>query len=201
VWLFFDTDSKPLRDVGLLPKYDPAMKRFNTKNVDERAAEEGRIEIELECGETHPNQADLVNAMNAVFLALGEALPEVVPDFWHSYLSEPKLGLRERSARQLSVEEGVSRASGGLSLPVPSYQPQPPFSQQARQAGYMAITTLGLLVDQNGLPQHIQILQPAGMGLDESAVAAVRTWRFHPAQRDGKTVRAWIAVEVDFHLY
>jgi len=199
--LFFDTESKQLRDVGSLTTKDTAMKRFSRKNVDEWAVEEGRIEIEVECGMTHPKKADLIKAMNAVFLAPGEALAGVAPDFWKSYLSEPKLGLRERWARQISVEEGVSDVTGGFSLPVPAYQPEPPFSQQARQAGYMAITTLGLLVDQDGLPQHIQILQPAGMGLDENAVGAVRTWRFHPAQREGKTARAWIAVNVDFHLY
>jgi TonB family protein len=194
VLLFFDTESKQLRDVGSLTKKDTAMKRFREK-VDEWAADEGRIEIEVKCGLSQPETADLINAMNAVFLAPGEALAGVVPDFWKSYLSEPKLGSR------VSVEEGVSRVSRDVSPPLPKYNPQPSFSQQARGAKYQAITTLRLIVDQGGLPQHVQILQPGGMGLDEVAVSAVRTWRFDPAKRDGKAVRVWIAVDVDFHLY
>jgi TonB family protein len=190
--LFFDTESKQLRDVGSLTKQDTARKHLYNKKVDKWAADAGGIEIEVECGVTHPKEADLIKAMNAVFLGPGEALVGVVPDFWKWYLSEPRLGLQE---------EGVLRVGGGVSSPFPTYKPDPTFTQQARGAGYSASTTLGLVVDQDGSPQHIQVLKPAGMGLDEQAVSTVRTWRFYPAQSDGRAVRAMIAVEVDFHLY
>jgi protein TonB len=39
------------------------------------------------------------------------------------------------------------------------------------------------------------------MGLDEKAVAAVRTWRFEPAMKDGHPVAVQMSVEVNFHLY
>jgi len=39
------------------------------------------------------------------------------------------------------------------------------------------------------------------MGLDEKAMDAVRTWRFHLATLNGQPVAAQIAVEVNFHLY
>jgi len=44
------------------------------------------------------------------------------------------------------------------------------------------------------------VINPIGMGLDEKAVEAVRTWKFQPALKDGKPVAVEIAVEVDFHL-
>jgi protein TonB len=36
--------------------------------------------------------------------------------------------------------------------------------------------------------------------LDESALEAVRTWRFEPARRNGVPVRAWAIVPVEFKL-
>ncbi len=44
-------------------------------------------------------------------------------------------------------------------------------------------------------------MNPLGMGLDEQAVNAIRTWKFEPAKRGSEPVPVQIAVEVDFRLY
>ena len=36
--------------------------------------------------------------------------------------------------------------------------------------------------------------------LDETAVAALYTWRFHPAYRDDQAIPAWVIVPVVFAL-
>jgi len=89
----------------------------------------------------------------------------------------------------------------GVKPPKPLYQPNPSFSEPARKAKYQGIVTMGLIVDQEGLPKNIHILSPLGAGLDGKAVQAVQTWKFQPAQKDGQPVAVEIAVEVDFHLY
>jgi protein TonB len=40
-----------------------------------------------------------------------------------------------------------------------------------------------------------------GLGLDEKAIEAVNTWKFEPAQKDGRPVAVAINVEVQFRLY
>ena len=35
--------------------------------------------------------------------------------------------------------------------------------------------------------------------LDQSAVAAVKEWRFAPAQKDGKAVAVRVSVQIEFH--
>ena len=78
--LFFDPESKQLRDVGSVTKTDKARKFFR-KRVDGWVAKQSKTEIEVECGVAQPEIADLTQAMNAVFLAPGEVLARVVPDF------------------------------------------------------------------------------------------------------------------------
>ena len=56
-------------------------------------------------------------------------------------------------------------------------------------------------VDEDGKPRNLQIARPLGAGLDDKSVEAVETWKFEPAQKDGKPVRVAIMVEVTFHLY
>jgi len=45
------------------------------------------------------------------------------------------------------------------------------------------------------------VQRSVGMGLDEKAVEAVRTWRFEPAHKDGQPVAVQVNVEVNFRLY
>jgi TonB family protein len=97
--------------------------------------------------------------------------------------------------------EKVEHVGGKITPPKVIFQREPEFSDQARAAGYEGICTLRLVVGADGLPRNIRVLNAIGMGLDEKAVAAVSTWRFDPALKDGKPIPVEIAVEVDFHLY
>jgi periplasmic protein TonB len=96
---------------------------------------------------------------------------------------------------------GVFRPGWGVTPPRPIYSPDPEFSEEARKAKYQGTCILGLVVDTNGRPTNIRVVNSLGMGLDEKAVEAVRTWRFEPGQKDGHAVAVEVAIEVDFHLY
>jgi TonB family protein len=197
LFLFLDPENQRLRDVGSVTKKDKARKFFRRKKVDEWAAKKARVEIEVECGVAQPQMADVTKAMNVVFLAPGEVLTEVMPDFWKNYL-EPNMHNANEALRD---QEPIAHVGNGVSPPHPTYQPDPSYSELARQAGYEAVSVLRLIVDRVGLPKNIRIAKPAGMGLDEQAVNAVRTWRFDPAQKDGNPVAVRIVVEVAFKVF
>jgi TonB family protein len=195
LFLFFDPETKQLRDAGSVPKDDKAKKLFQKKKLDEWAEQKGKIEIEVECGVAQPEMADLIKVLNAVFLAPGEALTRVVPDFWKNYL-EPKT----ESGGATHEPSPVAR-SGGVSAPHITYDPDPSYPELARKAGYEGVAILYVIVGQDGSPQNIRIARPAGMGLDEAAVSTVEKWRFDPARRDGKPVAVAVHVEVSFKLH
>lgn len=90
---------------------------------------------------------------------------------------------------------------GDVKPPKALYQPEPEFNDIARSAKYQGVVTLALVVDKDGMPRRIRIINPIGAGLDAKAVEAVRTWKFEPANKNGNLVPTQIVVEVDFHLY
>jgi TonB family protein len=81
------------------------------------------------------------------------------------------------------------------------YHPEPQYSKKARKAKYQGTCLLWLVVDAEGKPRDIRVQRVLGMGLDEEAIKAVKTWTFEPARKDGQPVAVQINVEVSFRLY
>ncbi len=96
---------------------------------------------------------------------------------------------------------GVYRAGRGVTPPRPIFSPDPEFSEEARKAKYQGVCTLMIVVDTDGHPTNLRVVNSLGMGLDEKALETVKTWRFEPGMKDGHPVKVEMAVEVDFHLY
>ena len=97
---------------------------------------------------------------------------------------------------------GLERIGGRVSGPVPLFQPEAEFSDEARRAKYQGVCLVALIVDAQGNPQAVHVVRTLGMGLDEKAMEAVRKYKFKPAMKDGKTpVPVAITVEVNFRLY
>ena len=97
---------------------------------------------------------------------------------------------------------GLYRIGGGVSAPVPIFQPEAEFSDEARRAKYQGVCLISLIVDAQGNPQNPRVIRALGMGLDEKALEAVRKYKFKPAMKDGRTpVPVMITIEVNFRLY
>lgn len=96
---------------------------------------------------------------------------------------------------------GVFRVGGGVSAPKAIYSPDPEYSEEARKAKYQGVCVLWMIVGPDGHPRDIKVSRSLGLGLDEKAVEAVKTWKFEPAMKDGRPVAVAISVQVDFHLY
>ena len=96
---------------------------------------------------------------------------------------------------------GVFKVGGGVSAPRGLFTPDPEYSEEARKAKYQGTVILWLIVDPNGKPRDIKVARSLGMGLDEKAIEAVKSWKFDPARKDGAPVAVQINVEVNFRLY
>jgi protein TonB len=100
---------------------------------------------------------------------------------------------------------GVYRAGdGGIGMPVCVYCPRPDYSDEARKSKYQGDVWLEVLVLENGRPSlnDIHVTKGLGMGLDEKAIEAVRTWQFKPLiGPNGKAIKVIATVQVQFQLF
>jgi len=58
---------------------------------------------------------------------------------------------------------------------------------------------LDVVVQEDGTPKIVRVIQSQSWKLDESAITAVEQWRFSPATKDGMPVRVRLNVAVDFN--
>ncbi len=93
------------------------------------------------------------------------------------------------------------KVGGGVSAPKVIKAPDPEYSKEARKAKYEATSVLWVIVQADGTPGEIRVKTPAGKGLDEKAIEAVRKWRFKPAMKDGKPIAVQINIEINFRLH
>src|SRR6202045_2738456 len=96
---------------------------------------------------------------------------------------------------------GAFKVGGGVSAPKAIYAPDPEYSEEARKAKYQGTCVLWLIVGPDGRARDIRVARTLGLGFDEKAMEAVKTWKFEPAMKDGKPVAVQINVEVTFRLY
>ncbi len=93
------------------------------------------------------------------------------------------------------------QGTGGVGYVQCAYCPSPTYSEEARKAKYMGTVLLQVTITPDGRATNIQVIKGPGLGLEEKAVEAVKTWRFIPApDRSGKPVPVIANIEVNFRL-
>jgi len=93
-----------------------------------------------------------------------------------------------------------SIAKGRVSAPVPTFRPEPEYSEEARKAKWQGSVRLSLVVDAEGFAVRMTTEEMLGYGLDAKAMEAVKAWRFKPGIKDGKAVPIKANIEVNFRL-
>ena len=85
--------------------------------------------------------------------------------------------------------------AGYLHNPAPVY---PPLSRRMGEEGRVLIR---VFVEADGAPQKVELRTGSGSErLDQSALDAVRRWKFVPAKQGDKAIAAWVVVPVVFSL-
>jgi TonB family protein len=198
--LFFDPGLRQFRDVFSLAKDDKAWGLFRVpgqRQSGKELAKLPRLEVEIEVTSVHPDAGEISTAMNAIFLGQEERLADFVPDFWRAYFAK-KEGRTEAPA---ATDERVYDKDECDIRPRVAYQPDPEYSEAARRVGYQGHIKLSLVVNNKGEPTDIQIVEPAGLGLDETSVEAVSAWKITPCQKDARPVAVRMHAETSFRLY
>jgi periplasmic protein TonB len=98
---------------------------------------------------------------------------------------------------------GAFRAGvNGVGSPSCFYMPNPPYSEEARKAKYSGVVLVRAVVTVDGRVTEPHVIRSPGLGLDETTVQTMRTWRCKAALGPGgRPVPTQVDFEVNFRLY
>ena len=119
-------------------------------------------------------------------------------------IKERALAIRKEHIREMQSGEKAMPAAyqigNGISAPVTVSRTEPAYTEVARFLKIQGKVILRAIVDEQGVPRDVVLLENLGYGLDENALDAVRNWRFKPGMSGGEPVPVIAKLEVDFHL-
>jgi TonB family protein len=95
----------------------------------------------------------------------------------------------------------TNHVGGAVTAPVPLTSPAATYTPEARKAKINGKCLIALIVDEQGMPQNVQVERSLDPGLDQNAMDAVNRYRFKPAMRSGEPVPVRITVEVKFEIW
>ena len=72
------------------------------------------------------------------------------------------------------------------------------YTRTAREKKVEGTVTVEGAFDVKGCMNVVRIIKTIGSGLDENALAALRSWRFSPAKRNGEPVEALAQIDIRF---
>ena len=88
----------------------------------------------------------------------------------------------------------------GVTAPKKLFSPQPRYTEEARQGRIQGTVILQAVVDAAGNITDVKVLKGLPLGLNDSAVETVQTWKYEPAKLDGKPVAVYLSLLVNFSL-
>lgn len=199
IYLFRGQDGKDFLDVTA-QEPDAAKKSKVYKDLLSR--QEVSIKAQLP---PNADDAGIQLVLDKLFYPSEQDFLQALPGLWKCFFQtegSPALCQEKMSGGLETPELGlVEKVGGRIKGPKPLYTPDPSYSDEARMAKSQGTAALIIVVDPAGQVRWVRVSRPLGMGLDEQAAAAISTWKFTPADRDGTPVAVQLHVEVDFHLY
>jgi protein TonB len=123
-------------------------------------------------------------------------------DKGHGIGNHPGDGMGDDNGNGAGVGDTEGNFANVVSQPACLHCPEPPYTDEARKAKLQGNVTLRVLIGADGRAMRIQLVKGLGLGLDEQALQAVRSWHFVPA-RDARRqpVPTWVTIETRFQLF
>lgn len=94
--------------------------------------------------------------------------------------------------------EGVVKLAPGVQAPRLKKDVKPRYSQSAREAGIQGKVVMEAVVLIDGTVGEVRVIHSLDPGLDDSAVRALKQWRFAPGTKDGVAVPVLVEIEMSF---
>src|SRR5262245_17951036 len=104
----------------------------------------------------------------------------------------PMAGRVEEHSRDCTGKPRLT--SNGILLPFTLTRVEP--NLKPCKGKYTGLPVLETLIDKTGRPQNVKVVRSVSPCIDRAAVAALKQWRFCPAERDGKPIEMLMTLKV-----
>ena len=84
-------------------------------------------------------------------------------------------------AQQQPDPYGVYHVGNGVTLPKPTFMPQPEYTESARKKKINGTVVVTMIVTPEGKVRAVKVTKSLDKDLDKQAIATVGTWKFEPA--------------------
>jgi protein TonB len=92
----------------------------------------------------------------------------------------------------------ATRIGPGVTPPQVVYRSDPLYPVDAQSAKSGGTVVLDTVIPEDGVPRVIRVIRSLNWQFDESAINALKQWRFSPAMKDGNPVKVRMNVAVEF---
>jgi protein TonB len=131
-----------------------------------------------------------------------EPIRDEEPDEDIDFVPDDNLILGVPDAPPPPEPEGPIRfvVGGKITEPVKLSGPNPLYPEAARRARIQGVVVLECIIGKTGAVKEVKVLRGLPLGLTESAVDAVKKWRFEPSTLNEKPVEVLYILTVRFNL-
>lgn len=134
----------------------------------------------------------------ALSTAIGKHQNKIVEILKKAGAVEPRR--TEHDDPALAKDGGANQADSRITRPIPTNNPQPRYTIEARDAGIQGDVRARVLVGSDGRVKLVRILTGLSHGLTYQAINAAYQMVFKPASKNGEPVAYWMPVIIEFKL-
>ncbi|HEV7668207.1 MAG TPA: TonB family protein [Thermoanaerobaculia bacterium] len=98
------------------------------------------------------------------------------------------------------VSDQPYKLTGAIARPVLVSRVEPIYPEVARRTHQGGTVILQTVIDESGRVTNVTVVKGLGFGLQQAAIDAVSKWRFQPATMNGRAVKVFFNLTVQFSL-
>jgi len=109
-----------------------------------------------------------------------------------------EFNLKTAELNESIANDMATRIGPGVTPPQEVYRSDPVSPANGQSAASGGAVVLDAIIPENGIPRVIRVIRSLDWQFGESAINALKQWRFSPAMKDGNPVKVRMNVAVEF---
>jgi TonB family protein len=115
-------------------------------------------------------------------------------------LADEQSAKNDRAPKGQQTQDDVYEPGGDVKPPKLVHYVEPDFSPSSKEAYVEGTVKISTVVTREGIATNLRVTSGLNAKEDQTALDAVKQWKFEPGTKAGQAVNVRVNVEVTFHL-